>query len=271
MRRCLIGQYIRRDAAANELGQDVRGVPLERDRTRGAIAAPRLDPGQGLVKIRGRFVEIVRRQPARDAVRIHFDDESGRPVHRRRQRLRAAHPAQPRGQDPFVGELASIVLAPRLGESFVGALHDALAADVDPRAGGHLAVHRQAAIFEIPEDVPGRPGRHQEGVGNEHARCAAVGAEHANGLPRLNQQRLVRLERAKRVDDRVERLPVARGLSRSAVDDQIFGTLGNVGIQIVHQHAQRGFLRPALARKCRATGRPYYAGACCHTENGKSV
>ena len=33
------------------------------------------------------------------------------------------------------------------GEGLVGALHDSLAADVDPRAGGHLAVHGEAHAF----------------------------------------------------------------------------------------------------------------------------
>ena len=34
------------------------------------------------------------------------------------------------------------------GEGFVGALHDALAADVNPRPGRHLAVHGEAQAFE---------------------------------------------------------------------------------------------------------------------------
>ena len=33
----------------------------------------------------------------------------------------------------------------------------------------------------------------------------------------------------------------------AAVHDQIVGPLGDVRIEIVHQHPQRGFLRPALA------------------------
>ena len=48
------------------------------------------------------------------------------------------------------------------GEGFVGALHDSLAADVDPGAGGHLAVHHQALSFELVEIPPswtsGPPG-----------------------------------------------------------------------------------------------------------------
>ena len=44
-------------------------------------------------------------------------------------------------------------------------------------------------------------------------------------------------------------------LPGAAVDDEIVGPLGDVGIEIVHQHPQRGFLRPSLARQRRAARR----------------
>src|SRR5206468_13102077 len=75
---------------------------------------------------------------------------------------------------------------------------------------------------------------------------------HADRLPALNQQRLVVLQRPQRRHDRVERFPVAGRLSRSAIHDEILRTLGDVGIKIVHQHAQRRFLLPPLARERRA-------------------
>ena len=46
--------------------------------------------------------------------------------HGRGQRLRAAHAAEARGQDPAAREVAAIVLAADLDEGLVGALHDAL-------------------------------------------------------------------------------------------------------------------------------------------------
>ena len=67
-------------------------------------------------------------------------------------------------------------------------------ADVDPRAGRHLAVHHQALAIELVEVLPGRPVRHEVGVGDQHARRVGVGAEHADRLARLHQQRLVVLE-----------------------------------------------------------------------------
>ena len=84
----------------------------------------------------------------------------------------------------------------------------------------------------------------------------AMRPEDADRLARLDEQRLV-VRRATRSDrdDGVERLPDARRLAGAAVDDQIVGPLGDLGIEIVHQHPQRGFLWPSLARQRRAARR----------------
>ncbi len=140
------------------------------------------------------------------------------------------------------------MVAPRdLGEAFVGALHDALAADVDPRARGHLAVHRQPERLETPELVPRGPLGHEVGVGEQHPRRPLVGAKHADRLAGLDEQRLVAGQRAQRARDRVEGLPRARGAARAAVDDEIGGALGDVRVEVVVQHPHCRLLRPAAA------------------------
>ena len=120
------------------------------------------------------------------------------PASDRRQRLRAAHAAEAGGEDPLAFEVAVVMLAAHLDEGFVGALHDALAADVDPAAGGHLAVHHQALLIELVEVLPGRPVRHEVGVGDQHARRIGVGREHADRLAGLHQQGFVVVEFAQR-------------------------------------------------------------------------
>ena len=199
-------------------------------------------------------VEIAGAQAELDAARPAFDGEARGAGHGRGHRLRAAHAAQARGQDPAAGEAAAVVLAAHLDEGLVGALHDALAADVDPRARRHLAEHHQALAVELVEMLPGRPVRHQVGVGDQHARRVGMGAEDADRLARLHQQRLVGLEAAQRGDDAVEALPVARGAADAAIDHQLARLLGDVGIEVVHQHAQRRLGEPALGRRasCRA-------------------
>ena len=59
-----------------------------------------------------------------------------------------------------------------------------------------------------------------------------------------------------RGDDAVEALPVARGAADAAIDDELAGPLGNVRIEIVHQHPQRRFGQPALGVELRAARRP---------------
>ena len=155
-----------------------------------------LDHRERLVEVFGLRVEVAGLQPHLDAARLALDGEARGAGHRRRERLRAAHAAEAGGQDPAAGEIAAIVLAADLDEGLVGALHDALAADVDPRAGRHLAVHHQALAIELVEVVPGRPVRHEVRVGDQHARRVGVGAEDADRLARLDEQRLVVLQRA---------------------------------------------------------------------------
>ncbi len=140
------------------------------------------------------------------------------------------------------------------GERFVRALQDALRADVDPAAGRHLAVHRQTFVFEIAERVPRGPVRHQVGVGDQDSRRVSRGAEHGDRLAGLHDQRFVVGERAQFLDDGIKRGPRTCRLARAAIHDEIVRPLGDVGIEVVHQHPQGGLLWPSLTRQRRAAG-----------------
>ena len=48
-------------------------------------------------------------------------------------------------------------------------------------------------------------------------------------------------------NDGVERRPVGGGFAGAAVDHQVSGLFGDVRIEIVHEHAQGGFLFPSPA------------------------
>ena len=98
--------------------------------------------------------------------------------------------------------------------------------------------------------LPGRPLADEVRVRDQHARRVRVRAKHADRLARLHEQRLVVLELLERATMR-RTLPVARGLAGAAVDDEILGSLGDVRIEVVLEHAQRGFLHPALAGEAR--------------------
>ena len=240
MRRGLVGDDVGPHAAPDELGQHLGGVADQADRDRLSRLDRAVDDLERLVERLGRDVEIAGAQAELDARGPALDRQHRGAGHRRRQRLRAAHAAEAGGQDPAARERAAVVPAAHLDEGLVSALHDALGADVDPGARRHLAVHHQALAIEFVEMVPGRPVRHEVGVGDQHARRVGVGPEHADGLARLHQQRLVGLEPAQRLDDPVEGVPVARGAADAAVDDELARPLGDVGIEVVHQHAQAG-------------------------------
>src|ERR1700693_668027 len=77
----------------------------------------------------------------------------------------APPPAEPRGEDRLPTQVGGAeLLLPRRGERLVRPLQDPLGADVDPRAGGHLAEHRQALRLEPPELLPRPPLRHEQRI-----------------------------------------------------------------------------------------------------------
>jgi hypothetical protein len=79
------------------------------------------------------------------------------------------------------------MLSAELDEGLVGALNNALGADVDPGAGRHLAEHHQAFAVEQVKMFPVCPMRYEIGVGDQDARRVGMGAEHADRLARLHQ------------------------------------------------------------------------------------
>jgi hypothetical protein len=78
-----------------------------------------------------------------------------------------------------------------------------------------------------------------------------VGAEHADRLSGLHEERLIVLQALEGRDDRVESLPRARGAAGAAVHDELVGALGHIRVEVVLEHAERGFLRPRDARELR--------------------
>src|SRR5690606_35235932 len=86
------------------------------------------------------------------------------------------------------------------------------------------------------------------------------GLEDADRLARLDQQALVVTETLQRGDDRLEALPVPGGLADAAVDHELRRVLGNLRIEVVHEHPQRRLGEPAARAEPVAAGRPDGAG-----------
>ena len=251
----LVGHGVRAHAARHQFRIDFGCVAEQADRDGRPVRAGLVDHGQRFVQIARTAVQIAGGEPHLYPARLALDREQGGVRHGRRQRLGAAHAAEPAGQDPAPGEVAAMVLAAHLDEGFVGALDDALAADIDPRAGRHLAEHRQALPVEFVEFLERRPVRHDVGIRDQHARRVGMGAKDADRLARLDQKGLVRLQRPQGRHDPVVAFPVARRPADAAIDHQLLRPFRDLGVQIVHQHAQRRFGQPALAAEIAAMRR----------------
>ncbi len=157
-------------------------------------------------------------------------------------------------------ELAAVVPAAELSEGLVRALHDALRADVDPRARGHLAVHHEALAIELVEVLQvAHCGTRLEFAISTRGASAWV-RNTPTGLPDCTNSvsSCSRLRSAATIA--VEALPVARRPPDAAVNHQLVRLLGDLGVEVVHQHAQRRFGEPALGGKLRAARRPNDAG-----------
>ena len=147
------------------------------------------------------------------------------------------------------------------GEGLVGALEDPLGADVDPRTRGHLAVHGEPERLEATELRPRRPVA-ARGWSSRSARAAPTRGSRSTPTGRPDWTSIVsspfsvvsvRTSASKLRQSRAAR-PVP------AVDDEVVGPLGDLGVEVVLQHPQRappGASPSAESRAVRAarTGR----------------
>ncbi|EAR52350.1 hypothetical protein OG2516_07732 [Oceanicola granulosus HTCC2516] len=255
----LVGDDVGAHAAPDQLGHQFGGVADQRHRLRLARRGPAPDHLERLVERAGLGVDVAGAQAEVGAALVALDGEAAGAGHHRGERLGAAHAAEPGGEDPAPREVAAVMLAAGLDEGLVGALHDPLGADVDPAPRGHLAVHGEALAVELVEVLPGGPARHQVGIGDQHPGRVGVGAEDADGLAGLDQQGLVGLELAQGGADAVEILPGPRRPADAAVDDELVRVLGDVGVQVVHQHPERRLGEPALGADLGPGRREYVA------------
>ena len=255
MRTCLISHDIGAHATAVNFREDIRCIAKKPDRLSLSGLCPAFDHRQRLIKAVSPFVHIACAKTEIDAIRVAFDRKAAGPCHYRGQRLCAAHAAQPSGQDPSAFKIASVMLATSLGEGLVSALHNPLCANINPRAGGHLAVHHQALLIELIEMIPIRPVRHDVRVGDQNTRRICMGLHDGNRLTRLHDQRLVRFEVFQTRNHPVEIIPCPCRPPDAAIDHKFMRILSHFRMQIVHQHAHRSLGEPAFRRDLGACWR----------------
>ena len=235
------------EVALEQRRHQLGGVAQDADRERPPLLAGRQRPRHRVVEVVGLLVEVAGLDPAVDPVLVALDADHDPVVHGDGERLGAAHPAEAGGERDRPGEGAAEPLVGDRREGLEGPLQDPLGADVDPRPGGHLAVHRQPEVLEPAELLPVGPVADQVGVGDQDPRRPGVGLHHPDRLARLHQHRLVVAEGLQGPDQGVVRLPAAGGLAGAAVDDQVLRALGVGGVEVVHEHPQRGLGLPGAA------------------------
>jgi hypothetical protein len=172
-----------------------------------------------------------------DSGGVNINSQEYRTVKSSRERLSATHSSHTAGHHEFAAQVSAEMSVGHCRKCFKGALNDSLCADINPTAGGHLAVHHQALTFQLVEVFPVGPGAYQIRVGDQNARRIFVSAKHADRLAGLDQQGLIVLELLQFANDCVKRAPVACSFSRAAVNNQIFRTFRYVRIEIVHEAA----------------------------------
>src|SRR5439155_23551654 len=87
-------------------------------------------------------VPIAGSEPFLDPGRIHLTSDEACAIHGRGQWLRAAHSTEPAADDEFTREISVEMFFPGCAKGFERALHNSLAADVNPGTGRHLSIHR---------------------------------------------------------------------------------------------------------------------------------
>jgi len=132
MRRRLIGHCIRTHATADQFGQHLRGIAQQGNRFGIASCRVARNPRQCIVNVVRLLIDVARAQAEIDTALPTLDVQRAGTGQTRRQRLRAPHAAQSRSQNPAPTQVTGVVLPPHLDKGLVGALHDALRADIDP-------------------------------------------------------------------------------------------------------------------------------------------
>lgn len=263
--RVVGGGLVRHDVDRRALGEHLReqvgGVAEQADGERLAGVTGLDGELEGVAQIVGLDIEVAVLDATVDGARVHVDTDGDAVVHRHGERLGAAHAAETGGEGNGAGQRPVELLGGDGGEGLVRPLEDALGADVDPRTGRHLAVHGQAQVLQAAELLPVGPVADQVGVREQHARRPLVGLHHADRAAGLDEHRLVLLEGLEGADHRVVRAPVAGGLAGAAVDDELVGVLGDLGVEVVLEHPQRGLLLPSQGAQLGTSRGTYGAGS----------
>ena len=88
------------------------------------------------------MIAITGREPFLDPCRIHFHADEAGAIHGCSQWLGSSHSTEAAANDEFAGEIPTEMFLACRAKGLECALHNSLAADVNPGTSGHLSIHR---------------------------------------------------------------------------------------------------------------------------------
>ena len=233
---------------SQQLGEDLGGVAEQADRQR-PLGVARLDrQREGVVDVGGLDVEVAVVDAAVDAglVAVHADRHAL--VHRHRQRLRAAHAADACGEGDGAGQgvrRTSSSRPHRRSRRCPAGCPACRCRSTSPPSSARTSSGPAASSLRNCSQFAQSPTRLELAISTRGAHTWVRNTP--TGLPDCTSM-VSSFSRSRSVaHDRVERLPAAGGATGAAVDHEVLGVLGDLGVEVVHQHPQRGFLLPALA------------------------
>ncbi|MBA7605004.1 hypothetical protein ES703_12132 [subsurface metagenome] len=235
--RGLVGDDVGDGATLHHGRVNFGGVAHQPDGQGFALSAGLIHPGQGLVQVGSHTVAVAFLQLALDALGTNLHVQDHALIHGHCQGLGAAHAPHAGGEDQFAFERGHpVVLLGCCQVGLVGALEDALGADVDPRAGGHLAVHHQARPVQRVELLLGGPAGNQVGVGDDNAGGVGEGFGHIHRPAGLNTESLIFGQSIEGGGDFLHFVPVTGHPAGAAIDDELFPVDGVGWVEVVVQH-----------------------------------
>ncbi len=132
MRTGLVGDDVDLDTASQQFGEDDRGIPDDADAQCTTLVLGRGHPLNRVVKVVRDLIEVAVLHALGQSSRIDINEQADALIHRDGERLGATHATATGGQRERARESAAELARRHGSERLVGALQDALGADIDP-------------------------------------------------------------------------------------------------------------------------------------------
>ena len=247
----LVTQEVDVDIVFHDILQQVDDVAVIGDGNRRLRLKMGIGHLKDMVEVVGALMHPALVQSRLDTRLVDLGDDADSTRDLGRLRLGTAHAAEARAHEEMAREVAVLwhaeVLAARVQERIVRAVHDALRADVHPAARRHLAVIGDAHFLgDFPVLLVVELADHER-IRDDHARRRRLGFKEAQRVAGLHDQRLVIRHDFQVLFDETVLHPVLADAARLAVGDELVGIEANLEIEVIVNHDLKGLALDAVA------------------------